>query len=87
MTGGGGWVAVKNKLYCMWDTVFMTKVTITVMMVWLVLQVDCDLGGVREWLGGKMNEEMTVDAARGKLDHFIVEKFVNHQPDEEHYVW
>ena len=50
-------------------------------------QVDCDLGGVREWLGGKMGEEINVDAARGKLDHFIVEKFVNHQPNEEHYVW
>lgn len=56
-------------------------------MVLLVSQVDCDLGGVREWLGGKMGEEINVDAARGKLDHFIVEKFVSHKPTEEHYIW
>ena len=53
------------------------------MIVW---QVDSDLGGVREWVGGKMGEEVSVGAASGKLTHFIVEKFVPHKPQEEHYV-
>ena len=52
-----------------------------------VPQVDCDLDGVREWLGGKMGEEVKVDFAKGKLTNFIVEKFVAHSPSEEHYVW
>ena len=53
----------------------------------LAWQVNCDLVGVREWLAGKMGEEVVVDSARGMLTDFIVERFVPHQPEEEHYVW
>ena len=49
--------------------------------------MDSDLDGVREWLAGKMGEEVTVDTARGKLKEFIMEKFVAHEPSEEHYIW
>ena len=49
--------------------------------------MNSDLAGVREWLAGKMGEEVTVESAHGKLTNFIVEKFVQHTPTEEHYVW
>ena len=49
--------------------------------------MNCDLAGVREWLGERMGEEVMVDSARGELTHFIMERFVAHQPAEEHYVW
>ena len=49
--------------------------------------MNCDLEGVREWLAGKMGEEVVVDSARGTLTDFIMERFVPHQSEEEHYVW
>ena len=51
------------------------------------MQVDADLSEVREWVVSKMGEEVKVDVARGRLTNFIIEKFVPHNPAEEHYVW
>ena len=49
--------------------------------------MNSDLSEVREWLAGKMGEEVTVELAVGRLSHFIIEKFVPHTAAEEHYVW
>ena len=52
-----------------------------------LVKVNSDLRGLREWLGNRMGEEVSVGAARGKLTNFIVERFVPHEPAEEHYLW
>ena len=51
-----------------------------------LIQVDIDLNGVREWLADKMNEELEIGGAKGKLNYFIIEPFVTHEPSEEYYV-
>ena len=51
-----------------------------------LIQVNIDLNGAREWLADKMNEELEIRGARGKLNNFIIEPFVTHEPSEEYYV-
>ncbi|CAI7993728.1 ATP-citrate synthase [Geodia barretti] len=51
-----------------------------------LVKVNADLSEVREWVVSKMGEEVKVDVARGRLTNFIIEKFVPHNPAEEHYV-
>ena len=51
-----------------------------------LIEVDCDLNGVREWLAVRMGEELQIGPARGVLTQFIVEPFVPHEQEEEFYV-
>ncbi len=41
---------------------------------------------VKKWIGERMNKEVTIGRATGKLTHFLVEPFTPHSEDEEYYV-
>ena len=41
---------------------------------------------VEEWLKDKMEKEIKVESAVGKLNQFIVEPYISHQENEEYYV-
>lgn len=41
---------------------------------------------VKKWISEKMNQEIQVENISGKLTHFIVEPFVKHTEQDEHYV-
>ena len=51
-----------------------------------LIKVNVDLNGAREWLADKMNEELEIGESKGKLNNFIIEPFVPHEPSEEFYV-
>ena len=76
-----------TRVVILWSVAFPQKSQSGAIVACILTQVDSDLAGVREWLGGKMGEEVCVDSARGKLTDFIMERFVPHQPAEEHYIW
>jgi len=51
-----------------------------------LILLDADWESARRWIGERMNREMTVDDVTGVLDRFLVEPFVSHDAQDEHYV-
>lgn len=51
-----------------------------------LIHVNGDLSSVQDWVQQRMNKEVEVGRAKGRLRHFIIEPFVKHSQDEEAYV-
>jgi ATP citrate (pro-S)-lyase len=51
-----------------------------------LLLVDANWHAVQSWLLERMGKPVTVGAVTGVVDHFIVEPFLPHRPEEEHYL-
>eukprot|EP00730_Choanoeca_flexa_P001355 TRINITY_DN10599_c0_g1_i1.p1 TRINITY_DN10599_c0_g1~~TRINITY_DN10599_c0_g1_i1.p1 ORF type:complete len:1084 (+),score=357.09 TRINITY_DN10599_c0_g1_i1:95-3346(+) len=51
-----------------------------------LVKIKLDLPGAKAWIGEKMVSEIHIGKATGKLNHFVVEPFVAHEQDDEHYV-
>ena len=48
--------------------------------------INKTIGEVREWLEERMDKQIQIDAATGKLNTFIVEPFLPHEQSDEFYV-
>jgi len=48
--------------------------------------VNLTFAEVKEWIAERMQKDITVEGVTGLLEHFIVEPFVPHKDEEEHYV-
>jgi ATP citrate (pro-S)-lyase len=46
--------------------------------------VKLDWDGVQKWIGERMEKEIQVELAKGELNHFIVEPFVEHEQSDEY---
>lgn len=51
-----------------------------------LIHVNGDLASVQNWVQQRMNKEVEVGRAKGRLRHFIIEPFVKHSQEEEAYV-
>uniref|UniRef100_A0A224YTI9 ATP-citrate synthase n=1 Tax=Rhipicephalus zambeziensis TaxID=60191 RepID=A0A224YTI9_9ACAR len=51
-----------------------------------LIHVNGDLKSVQDWVQQRMDKEVEVGRAKGKLRHFIIEPFCKHSQDEEAYV-
>lgn len=51
-----------------------------------MLLLDASWEEVRDWVGERMGQAIEVEGVRGILDHFIVEPFTPHSPDDEYYL-
>ena len=51
-----------------------------------LIKVNVNYEQCKLWIEERMNKEVQVGAAKGKLKHFIIEPFVPHQQNEEAYV-
>jgi ATP citrate (pro-S)-lyase len=51
-----------------------------------LLLLDASWEQVKEWVWKRINKEIRVEAVSGRLSHFIVEPFVKHSGEDEHYV-
>eukprot|EP00794_Sanderia_malayensis_P003294 gene3295-3777_t len=51
-----------------------------------LIKVNIDVNGVQSWLQERMNKELQIGKATGKLKHFIVEPFITHEQSEECYL-
>ena len=51
-----------------------------------LVKVNTNLKGAQEWVTERMETEMEIGAAKGKLNNFIIEPFVAHDQSEEFYL-
>lgn len=51
-----------------------------------LIKVNIDLSQVQQWVDERINQEIQVGKASGKLRRFIIEPFIAHKDDEEAYV-
>ena len=51
-----------------------------------LVKVNASYPEVQEWIGQRMEKELTVEKAVGKLSNFVVEPFVPHESQEEFYI-
>lgn len=51
-----------------------------------LIHVNGDFASVQNWVQQRMNKEVEVGRAKGRLRHFIIEPFVKHSQEEEAYV-
>jgi ATP citrate (pro-S)-lyase len=48
--------------------------------------VNLSFDQVKEWIKERMQKDVTIESVTGALEYFIVEPFVPHKDEEEHYV-
>lgn len=51
-----------------------------------LIKVNTDIDGVKQWVNERMNTDIQVGAATGRLKNFIIEPFVAHDQSEEMYI-
>lgn len=51
-----------------------------------LIKVNATLAEVQQWIGQRINKDVQVGRATGKLRHFVIEPFVPHADEEEAYV-
>lgn len=51
-----------------------------------LVKVNVDAAQAQEWIASKMNTELAIGSAKGVLNHFVIEPFVAHEQQDEHYI-
>ncbi|CAI9728171.1 ATP-citrate synthase isoform X2 [Octopus vulgaris] len=51
-----------------------------------LIKAGVDLNGAKAWLSEKINQEIEIGSAKGKLKNFVIEPFISHNQAEEYYV-
>eukprot|EP00039_Didymoeca_costata_P001244 m.50999 g.50999 ORF g.50999 m.50999 type:complete len:1070 (+) comp10700_c0_seq3:46-3255(+) len=51
-----------------------------------LIKVNAELQEAKAWIDEKMNSEVQIGSAKGKLTRFIIEPFVAHKQEEEYYI-
>ncbi|XP_064614160.1 ATP-citrate synthase-like [Liolophura sinensis] len=51
-----------------------------------LIKAGADISGVKQWVMERMNTDIKIGAATGKLKRFIIEPFIAHKQEEEVYV-